>query len=151
MLPVRANASVKSAIEWPDIEREQQNELKRKLVMSIYLKFIEAGKIAFKNDLSPGELAIFSVVYLNEDKGTETHAKLIPDYLGFSPATISRKLNGMVDRGYLKRTLRQGVYYYTIDENSLENCCAAERETQVICDLFDDLISAVSVANESQR
>lgn len=144
MLSCSKHCRTDSSVDWTNVECERQMAQKRRLVLDFYLKFIEASQLAFNNDLSPGEVALFSVISLNQDEGIETYAKLIPDYLGFSPATMSRKLNGLVNRGYLNKTLKSGVYYYTINERYRTRYSVCDCGVPITSNLFESMIDAVS-------
>jgi predicted transcriptional regulator len=108
-------AQVKKKISVVTGSGNSKVELKRRVLFELYLKILETID-QMPSEMSPDDVAVYAFVYVNQMQGKKTHAKLFPDYIGLSQATLSRKLNDLVNRGILERKLMDRVYYYGIPQ-----------------------------------
>lgn len=128
--------------------KTERIRLKERLLGELYLNFIEHIH-AQPADISLIDAALYALVSANQERGVETHAQIVPDYFRQSPATVSRKLNKLTKRGYLKRTLRNRVYYYSIPEENDDEFYVDETGNPIVNELFGKIIKTINEAVEN--
>ena len=128
--------------------KTERIRLKERLLGELYLNFIEHIH-AQPADISLIDAALYALVIANQERGVETHAQMVPEYFRQSPATVSRKLNKLTKRGYLKRTLRNRVYYYSIPEENDDEYLVDETGKPIVNELFEKIIETINKAVEN--
>lgn len=130
----------------PDGRRNEAStiaaDLKRAAIFEVFVRILETISKS-PNELTVSEAGIYAVVFLNDMKGIETHSKIIPEFLDLSPASISRKLNKLVSKGLVARSLRERVYYYSIPDDMKSRCYLGDVSEGPVNELFGIMASAV--------
>lgn len=122
-------------------------KLKEVLIGELLLKLFEYVD-KHPIELTLVEAALYSLVLSNQSRGIKTHAKVVPEYMHLSPATISRRLNALTNRGYLSRELVGGVYYYSTPERNDEDHFVLKDGRPITEDIFETIVGMLNRAVE---